>query len=77
MNKHTTSIPNDFSVESVLLSGNNRITVGINDVTEIVYHTPLGEGDKHFVDIVCDDKRIYRTFQIEELTWIENEGEFL
>lgn len=67
--KHDARLVNDVSVESVLIDG-NRTTVGINGVTEIVYHTPLGEGDKHFVDICCD-KRIYRCFNPQEIAWVE------
>ena len=67
---HDTYIPNhSISVESVLIGG-ERTTVGQNGVTEIVYHSPIGEGDKHFVDICCE-KRIYRCFGIDEITWVE------
>lgn len=63
-------LPRSKHVDSVLIDG-DRATVGINGVTDIVYHAPIGEGDKHFVDIVCG-KRVYRCFEISELTWLEN-----
>ena len=41
------------------------ITVDGEHVKEIKYHTPLGEGDKHFVDIYYTDGRCSRMFSID------------
>ena len=67
---HSTWIPDNKSVSSVVING-EKYTVGFGNIEEIVYHTPCGEGDRHFVDIVsCGE--VVRVFNIEDVSWEED-----
>ena len=62
-NKHI-----DSAVTSI-----NMIYVGMKTgsrtIDDIVYHTPMGEGDSHFVDVFYDDGSVTRMFDIQRLSW--------
>ena len=36
-------------------------------VKEINYHTPMGEGDKHYCDIAFDNGTSFRVFNLDEI----------
>ena len=38
-------------------------------IEDIIYHTPQGEGDRHFVDIFFSDGKVCRYFKIDEIGW--------
>lgn len=40
--------------------------VGKNGVKHIIYHEPKGEGDRHFCDIIHEDK-IQRVFNLNNI----------
>jgi len=42
-------------------------TIGIQHVAKIEYHEPVGEGDRHFVDVHSDNGVITRVFAIDEI----------
>ena len=47
---------NDRKIFSVRVSDNLMfetplLCIGVDDVTEIKYHEPQGDGDKHFIDV--------------------------
>lgn len=49
-----------------------RYEVGKNNVKEIQYHTPVGEGDRHYCDIYFDNTdNVKRIFNINEI-WGSN-----
>ena len=73
--EHDTWIPNNNkSVLSVDTNNGETATVGVNGVTEIIYHTPCGDGDRHFVDICFDETQsvVVRCFNIDSITWKED-----
>ena len=43
--------------------------VGEAGVKEIQYHTPLGEGDKHYCDVVFEDGLVRRIFNISSFVF--------
>ena len=59
----------DIAVDGVEFSGNpvTACKIGENGVENIIYHTPYGEGDKHFVDIVLSDGTCIRRFNINAI----------
>ena len=67
---HNTYIPNDKKVNKVKIDGCLVIS-GQNHVSEIIYHVPCGDGDRHFVDIVLDDMTVERRFNIDAIVWKE------
>lgn len=66
---HSTFVQ-DIPVLSALV-GDKRVISGRDGVTEIIYHTPKGDGDRHFVDVCCG-RWIYRCFDVIEVQWIED-----
>ena len=44
--------------------------VGVGDVTEIKYHEPHGEGDKHFVDISFESGAVVRCFDVINIQFV-------
>ena len=53
---HLLNVPSDIC---------SYIMVDGDVIKEIKYHAPLGEGDKHFVDIYYIDGRCSRMFSID------------
>lgn len=49
------------------------ITMDNEDVSEIKYHTPRGDGDRHFVDVYYNNGRSYRYFNIESIGFFPTE----
>ena len=62
----------DRRVEQVLTTDNEVIRAECDGVTEIIYHTPMCDGDRHYVD-VCLGKRVYRLFDFDEITWVDDD----
>ena len=66
-------------IECIVFSGNRNVDCavldghkfepGSNDVKEIVYHTPMGEGDAHFVDIFYENGEVHRYFNPNHVSW--------
>lgn len=48
--------------ESVVDGESYVAVVGQDGVTEIRYHTPMGDGDRHFLDVYVAHKLKYREF---------------
>lgn len=44
------------------------LEVGERGVTELIYHEPLGEGDRHYVDSYFDNGEIVRHFNFDSIT---------
>ncbi|MDF2881256.1 MAG: hypothetical protein K0R54_1813 [Clostridiaceae bacterium] len=67
---------NNRKVHYVTLADNNTIIkLCDNNVTDIKYHTPCGEGDRHFVDIYYSDGTAMRLFNIEHIAFCVQEVE--
>ena len=49
------------------------LCIGIDDVVEIKYHEPQGDGDKHFVDVSFESGAIVRCFDIVNIQFGEKE----
>lgn len=43
------------------------ILVDDKNVLEIKYHTPIGDGDRHYVDVYYSNGRNHRKFNIESI----------
>ena len=56
------------------IGANNRelITSVGGTITEIRYHYPVGDGDKHFVDVYQNGKLAWRDFNISAVTFFKN-----
>lgn len=64
-------INNSIEIQSAVING-NKVYRGCNGIEEMVYHTPCGEGDRHFVD-VCTNASVHRYFNIDDVTWLRKE----
>lgn len=42
-------------------------------ITSMEYHEPLGDGDRHYVDIHYSDGTIVRRFNIDSVCWKSTE----
>lgn len=47
------------------------VNVGCKGVRKMIYHEPVGEGDRHYVDIYTDED-IARVFDILWVSWSED-----
>ena len=56
----------NYEIAKVFI-GEERYAVGENYVTAIKYHTPCGEGDRHFVDIYFDNDGYIKNLDIQKL----------
>lgn len=45
-----------------------------NGITEIRYHYPIGEGDKHFVDVYQNGKLAWRDLNVSSVTFSQMDG---
>lgn len=54
----------DKIVDCVVTQANECIIVGVHDVTELRYHYPKGEGDRHYVDVYENGELVLRRFDI-------------
>lgn len=66
----------DKEIISVLFADNTIfntpfIVLGNKGIDKILYHEPKGEGDKHFVDVFSDNRRI-RMFNMVSIEFEEN-----
>ena len=43
----------------------------LGHITKMIYHTPYGVGDSHFVDIYYDDGEVHRVFKPDRVVWSE------
>ena len=48
--------------------------VGDNDITEIKYHAPYGDGDEHFIDIYSNDGMCIRKFDFIGILFVEKDN---
>lgn len=53
---------------------NEKISSDMDTVKKMVYHTPLGAGDRHFVDVFYCDGEVHRIFEPSCVVWTEKEG---
>jgi len=51
-------------VSDNLMLGTPLLSVGFHHITKMEYHSPMGEGDKHFVDVYLKNKDMIRFFDI-------------
>ena len=51
---------------------NETITSSMDTVKEIIYHTPCGPGDQHFVEVHYADGEICRHFNPLFVSWKED-----
>lgn len=70
MNDESHVFSGNKHVDRVINTDGETIQVGLCGVTDIIYHTPIGEGDRHFIDVFIDNKRVYRQFNIDEVSWL-------
>lgn len=59
----------ELKITSVVLTDNSLfgspiILLGMNEVMDIKYHEPMGEGDKHFVDLKFLNGTTLRCFNV-------------
>lgn len=47
--------------------------VGIKGVIEIMYHTPMGEGDAHYCDVKFESGTVDRLFNPDNVTFMNQE----
>ncbi len=62
-------LPGSRRVLKVWIGENHQCTVGISGVTEIRYHSPCGEGDRHFVDVYYDAGHSERWLSIQGVSF--------
>lgn len=48
----------------------NIMKVGRGNVKKIIYHEPVGDGDRHYVDVYCDDVHS-RIFKFDGIVFME------
>ena len=70
---------NDRKIFSVRVSDNLMFETPLlcienDDVVEIKYHEPHGEGDKHFVDVLFESGAIVRCFDVINIQFGEKES---
>lgn len=53
---------------------NEEISADMDTVEKMVYHTPCGSGDQHFVDVFYRDGEVQRNFNLKRVIWTEKEG---
>ena len=58
----------DRNIRGVMFPDGGTIVAGGEDVSEIKYHEPRGDGDRHYVDIY-EHGIVRRVFAIKELYW--------
>ncbi len=66
---------NDKEVQSVRISdnvmfGKTVLEVGVNGVKKILYHEPVCDGDRHFVDVITNDDIITRFFDVVSIIFM-------
>ena len=69
MNDEPHVFSGDKHVDRVINTDGETIQLGLCGVTDIIYHTPVDDGDRHFIDVFVDNKRVYRQFNIDEVSW--------
>jgi len=47
-----------------------KAKTGTKAVVEILYHYPMGEGDKHYIDVKFDDGSMSREFNINSIDFV-------
>lgn len=66
----------DLNVSSYSYTGADGhelvISVG-GTITEIRYHYPIGEGDKHFVDVYQNGKLAWRDLNVSSVTFSQTD----
>ena len=63
-----------YFIESIITS-TEFYRVGINDCVSITEHSARGEGDRWYYDIECNDDRVIRCFNFEQVVWRKARGE--
>lgn len=43
------------------------LMIGQNNIKDMRYHTPIGDGDKHFIDVYYSDGSVKRFFDIVQI----------
>lgn len=52
--------------------GESRFAVNIGNITKLIYHTPCGIGDCHFVDVYFASGEIQRVFDPDCVIWSDD-----
>ena len=61
----------DRNIRGVMFPDGSTIVAGSEDASEIKYHEPRGEGDRHYIEIYGDGL-VRRIFEFKELYWEED-----
>ena len=66
----TNEIPKngDYLVDSVEWN-DERIDASMDTVDRLLYHTPVGPGDRHFVDVFYKSGEVARVFEPSLVAW--------
>jgi len=46
-----------------------EISINMDTVEKMIYHTPMGSGDQHFVDVFYHDGEVHRIFEPLCVAW--------
>ena len=57
-----------------VVTGTEVYADGSDGINGIYYHEALGEGDRHYVDVLYETGKVVRIFNFAEIQWFE-EGE--
>lgn len=50
-----------------------KISIEMDTVEKMIYHTPIGPGDLHFVDVIYKDGSTHRIFNPMCVVWRSDE----
>ena len=60
----------DVFTATILDNGEeSRISLHTSNVERLLYHTPRGVGDKHYIDVYYKDGSVIRCFNIDSVTF--------
>lgn len=52
-------------------TGDSVFRTDMETIEKIIYHTPCGPGDAHFVDVFYTDGEVHRIFEPDCVVWDE------
>lgn len=62
-------------VSDNLMLGSSILIVGQRSITKMEYHYPMGEGDKHFIDVYFQNGTMERFFDVLTIQFEKPESE--
>ena len=52
---------------------NEKFSADMDIIDKMIYHTPCGSGDQHFVDVCYKDGEVHRIFDPLCVVWGDND----